>query len=306
MKFAITFNGEREMGDLLGAYASDLADVAFYPPSVRSVLQQEGGAAEQAYAVRLHEFLGAAKNAGPALMAAFDALCVEDDRPTAERVAGLRDELVFYGRAYGVRMVRVSSPLDGRAIKAMLPDVRVCCSANMLVSSVQHLEQVRDFADLIVLDRDINPDLNAIREIRKRFDGEIRLLANEGCVYRCLNRIQHLNRQSHGGGAAVGPLPCRAAIERDPTLERSPIIRPESVGRYADVADVLQLETGPFATRVVATILEAYATGVYQGRICDIVASPGVHACMDLPRGAPSAETATPYDDLMSGKPSGA
>lgn len=290
MKLGITFNGCRGMDEVVAKYASFLADVAFQPPTGLSAFWSAGSAGEQVYSVRLHEFLSNVARAGVKLVMAYDLLCIEDERGASDRMAALGDELKFYGTVYGVRTVRVASPSDGVMAKSIDPAVRVHCSANMFIGASWQVEQVRAFADVIVLDRDVNRDVSRIAEVRRCFGKEIRLVANEGCLFHCANRIRHLSRLSHLGPAGHGALPCVKAYGRDAALPlRSPIIRPEDVARYEGIADSLQIETAWASTAAVDRILGAYTAGRYRGNLCDLLSSPGLQGALAAKEGGAPA-----------------
>ena len=200
-RISVGYNGEPRFPDLMAKYRDRIADVYFVPPFMPSGRGAPGDAAEQVYGLRLHEFLKFAMREGIRTNILFNALCLGEGYGSTTVGKGLAETVAFFSQTYQVASATVVSRIDGELIKKRFPSVNVHASVNMFIRNPHQALEVKDIADTIILDRNVNRDLPLIREIKEVSGKHIRLLVNEACVPECINRVQHFNRISHQTGA---------------------------------------------------------------------------------------------------------
>ncbi|MCW7070878.1 MAG: U32 family peptidase [Methanophagales archaeon] len=150
----------------------------------------------------------------------------------------------------GVDGVTVAEPYLVELLRDSPLETVVSCVAH--VNSPQRAEFFEDLgADGITLDTNINRDFGVLEAILRAVDCDIRLIVNEGCLYKCPFRHAHFNLFSHittprtsllNAGAQAQPLntfadyyfdKCISIRVRDPSqIVRSPWIRPEDLAEY--------------------------------------------------------------------------
>lgn len=292
-KISVGYNGRPGFDEVIAKYRNHIADIYFVAPFMPSGRGSPGDAAEQVYALRLHELLKFAMRESIRTNILFNALCVGEGYGSQAVGRAVVEMVQFYSQTYGVSSATVVSLIDGELIKKHFPNLHVHASVNMFIRNPHQAIEVRHMADAIILDRNVNRDLALIREIKAAFGKHIRLLVNEACVPECMNRVQHFNRISH---QAEEPqpfhLPCVQRYHNDPAvLFKSPIIRPEDLHHYEGLADSIKVATRASSTEKVELILKAYTTGRFDGNLFDIVESGGLDSYLVQCREMHKADT---------------
>ncbi|NOZ19663.1 MAG: hypothetical protein GXP25_01100 [Planctomycetes bacterium] len=286
MKFSIGFNGERTFRVLADKYREHITDVYFSPPFTPSGRGLRGNVGEYVYSLVLHEFLQFARDTGIQTNLLLNALCAAGKYGTVGQATRVVNAVSLHMRNYGTTSVTVVSPIDGELLKRKFPDLKIHTSVNMFIRNLAQARAVSHFADVIILDRNVNRDLETIRTIREDTGKEIRILANESCLLECMNRIQHFNRIAHDHVAMKGRhLPCSSRYFSDTaTLLKAPIIRPEDLHHYNDLADTTKLATRNMSSDKLECSLAAYTSGHFEGSLFDITESNGMAAYLTLTR----------------------
>jgi hypothetical protein len=92
----------------------------------------------------------------------------------------------------------------------------------------------------------VNRHFDVLEAIRDAVDCELKLLVNEGCLYRCPFRYAHFNFFSHVNGPPPRPNvqddyyyhKCLTMRINDPSqILKSPFIRPEDLKEYAQAIE---------------------------------------------------------------------
>ena len=108
-------------------------------------------------------------------------------------------------------------------------------------------------ADVITPDVNINRDLGLLKRIREKTGADIKLMVNEGCLFRCPFRKFHFNYISHksrnpGAGKGVKSednvfsLNCIQLSKNDPSqLLKSGWIRPEDARQYGEITGYFKI-----------------------------------------------------------------
>jgi collagenase-like PrtC family protease len=142
----------------------------------------------------------------------------------------------------GVDAVTVAEPYLVELLRDYPMKTVVSC-----LSYVESPQRARFFeelgADMITVDTNINRHFDILEGIVKAVSCEIRVIVNEGCLYRCPFRYSHYNLASHLSSLNQPRSPlfapdyyydkCISLRLRDPTqILKSAWIRPEDLGAY--------------------------------------------------------------------------
>jgi collagenase-like PrtC family protease len=163
-------------------------------------------------------------------------------------------------------------------------DVDVVVSVLAFVDSPQKAEMFEDLgANSIVIDSNVNRHFDVLHAIRDSVDCELKLLINEGCLYRCPFRYAHFNFFSHAFGPEPRPnvlddyyyLKClELRIEAPEQIIKSPWIRPEDIKLYKDITDVYKIGGRTHFADWILNCVNAYYGECYEGNLMDILDCP--------------------------------
>jgi collagenase-like PrtC family protease len=163
-------------------------------------------------------------------------------------------------------------------------DVDVVVSVLAFVDSPQKAEMFHDLgASSIVIDSNVNRHFDVLHAIRDSVDCELKLLINEGCLYRCPFRYAHFNFFSHAFGPEPRPnvlddyyyLKClELRIEAPEQIIKSPWIRPEDIKLYRDITDVYKIGGRTHFADWILNCVNAYYAESYEGNLMDILDCP--------------------------------
>ena len=309
MKFSIGYSGAPDFIEIVGQYRDHIAEVYFAAPHTHSARRPADDGQNYIYGLRLHEDLKGLRRLGIPANMLFNALCIGDTYGTRTRFTLVCDQVAFFRDTYGVSAVTVLSAVEGRVIKKHFPDVCIHGSTNMFIRTPTQAAKIKDFVDVLTPDREINRDLDLLRDIKKVMGKPLRILANEGCIPECPHRVQHLNHVSHERPPfAAFFLPGVETYRSDPaTILKSPIIRPEDVRHYEGIADTIKIASRSSPPARLARILEAYTTGGYDGDLFGLMECGCLSTYLDqcreqnagTARGAPAFSNAAVPDDFF-------
>jgi collagenase-like PrtC family protease len=141
-------------------------------------------------------------------------------------------------------------------------------------------------ADMITVDTNINRHFDLLEGIVKAVDCGVRLIVNEGCMYRCPFRYSHYNLSSHLSSLNQPRTPlfapdyyfdrCISIRLRDPTqIIKSGWIRPEDLKAYEAIGITDFKLSG--RTKLVNWIIDCmryYAQRSFEGNVLDILDCP--------------------------------
>lgn len=195
---------------------------------------------------------------------------------------------VVYVDHYLLTVLSRTAP-DLAAVLEAVPSINTELDApEAIFSAFEYISATRfRLPAAIVPDRTMNRDLAGLTRlaaaVRRHFPClRIRLLANEGCLYRCPFR------RAHAGHIALSrflpeasttfrtnnTLGCSDYYFHSPeSLLKSPFIRPEDVSLYNDVGDGIKLCGRTREPTIVRRILESYFSGKYEGNLLEIMDS---------------------------------
>ncbi|SNQ61856.1 peptidase U32 family protein [Candidatus Methanoperedens nitratireducens] len=163
-------------------------------------------------------------------------------------------------------------------------DVDVVVSVLAFVDSPQKAEFFAGLgAKSIVIDSNVNRHFDVLHAIRDSVDCELKLLVNEGCLYRCPFRYAHFNFFSHAFGPEPRPnvlddyyyFKCLELRIASPELIiKSPWIRPEDIKHYKDITDVYKIGGRTHFVDWILNCVNAYHNESYDGNLMDLLDCP--------------------------------
>lgn len=182
-----------------------------------------------------------------------------------------------------LKSISLTNLLYVRFIKSAFPDIKIYSSVNCYLKNVEQAIYMKNiWVDVLTIDRDINRDLDLIKEIKKRTWLKIQILLNEWCIRNCPYRNTHFNIISHKvennerniknwkynllEKYSCYPL----LLNNRRILFRIPFIRPEDLHYYDWVCDVYKLNTRDETTETIYKMMQAYTNWYYHWNLLDI------------------------------------
>lgn len=225
---------------------------------------------------------------------------------TRLRAAGVRLDLLLNANCYGAEAMSVAlekriaaivgkldswgcrpevcttaSPFVARTLKATAPDIEVRASVNMRLTTIQAFRYLAPLFDSYYIGRDIQRNLETV----KRFSDwchangkKLCMLANSGCLRNCPWQTFHDNMIAHSDAAMKtenvkgwNPHLCWT-LYRDrknfAEILKATWVRPEDLGRYEGLVDVVKLATRQHANP--GMVISAYERGTFEGNLLDL------------------------------------
>ncbi len=166
-------------------------------------------------------------------------------------------------------------------------------SMETVISCVSHVDSPQRAAfyealgaDCITVDTNINRDFSTLNAIMSAVSCKIRVIVNEGCLYKCPFRYAHFNLFSHITTiSTTRPLntfgdyyfdKCISIRVRDPAqIIRSPWIRPEDMVEYERIGiDDFKISGRANAVGWILSCMEAYSRRSYDGNLLELLDCP--------------------------------
>ncbi|RLG13845.1 MAG: hypothetical protein DRN71_04080 [Candidatus Nanohalarchaeota archaeon] len=174
----------------------------------------------------------------------------------------------------GLKSAAITNPFYITEIKKEIPELELHSSINCYTSNIEQALYLKDMGiDVLTIDRDINRNLDLIKNIKKATGLKIKLLVNEGCLSNCPFRKMHFNSLAHNlPDKPFLERSCITVISKDPKkIFRIPFIRPEDIKHYKSFTDYFKLATRTFPTSQIETTLKAYINEEQNGDLLDIL-----------------------------------
>jgi collagenase-like PrtC family protease len=183
---------------------------------------------------------------------------------------------------HGVEAVTMANPLYIKAARKRFPRLEISASVLSNIDCVQRAVIYREAgADTITPDANINRNLELLADIKEATGARLKLLANEGCLYKCPFRQFHFNAKSHASKDVakqtdvsfadffgVGTDVIRGDLAQ---LLRSPWIRPEDLKAYAGITDCFKLVCRSQRRSFVLRAARAYLQESWGGDMLDLL-----------------------------------
>lgn len=225
---------------------------------------------------------------------------------TRLRGAGVRLDLLLNANCYGAEAMSVAlerriaaivgtldswgcrpevcttaSPFVARTLKAVAPDVEVRASVNMRLTTLQAFRYLAPLFDSYYLGRDVQRNPGTVKRFSDwcRANGKkLCILANSGCLRNCPWQTFHDNLIAHSDAAMKvenvkgwSPHLCWT-LYRDAAnfaeILKATWIRPEDLGSYEGLVDVVKLATRQHANP--GMVISAYERGRFEGNLLDL------------------------------------
>jgi collagenase-like PrtC family protease len=214
----------------------------------------------------------------------LNSVCEGSDWYSPENIARMMKYIETVHGEHGVEAVTLANPIYIKEARKHFPDLEICASVLSDIDTVKKAVIFKEAgANVITPDANINRDLKLLAEIRKATGVELKIMVNEGCLYKCPFRKFHFNYISHKS-REVGEVEsysynfpedcCSRVFDSDHSqLLKSGWIRPEDTGKYSEIAGFFKIvgrETPP--NRTWRTV-KAYMEESWDGDIFDIVCS---------------------------------
>jgi collagenase-like PrtC family protease len=185
----------------------------------------------------------------------------------------------------GVEAVTIANPLYIREARRRFPKLEICASVLGDIDCVSKAEIFRKAgADAITPDVNINRDLKLLERIKEVTGAEIKLMVNEGCLFRCAFRKFHFNYISHksrkpempGGRKSednVFSLNCIQLTKTDPSqILKAGWIRPEDMRKYESITSYFKMVGRTSSKSMVLRALKAYMEESWDGDLLELMA----------------------------------
>lgn len=277
--------GEERFPDLIRGHVGHVAEV-YFPwvghPSGRSPIGLEGGRVSPEALRRFEEDLAAIRGMGVRLDVLFNANCygaLAMSRALETEVGAVLDRLDAV--AGGADAVTTTSPAVAFMVHGLRPGLEVRASVNMRIGSIQGMSQAAGLFDGFYVRRDVNRDLDRLRELKEWADGSgkrLYFLANSGCLRDCAGQTFHDNLVAHETEAAAAenvpgflPYVCWSLLaDRSswPCLLQAAWVRPEDLHHYDGLFGMAKLATRLHERPHI--VLDAYVTRRYSGNLLDL------------------------------------
>ena len=184
---------------------------------------------------------------------------------------------------HGVEAVTIANPIYISAIKQRIPELEICASVLSDIDCVKRAELVSQAgADTITPDANINRDLELLKDIKEATGARIKIMVNEGCLYKCIFRKFHFNFVSHWSKELEHSIMegkdffehCNAVTLKDRSqILKSGWIRPEDLEKYKDITTSFKVVGRTRAGSLVLRAARAYMSQHYEGNLLDIICS---------------------------------
>ncbi len=188
--------------------------------------------------------------------------------------------LKFLNTKHNLKSVTIANPLYLQKIRKSIPKIKITASILGYIGSVQRAMFYENLgADIITLDRDINRNFKILEEIKEATVCKLRLMVNEGCLFRCPYRLFHFNLISHW--SKKGDIPsdrfffnCYHINKLDPSqILKSHWIRPEDLKKYKKITNFFKISGRTRKTEWLVNVIKAYTEKKWDGNFLDLMDS---------------------------------
>lgn len=277
IKFSIGYNHDLQVLRLLEA-AKDYVESLYFPipysytGSGRALPQDKG------YPNEIKEIIRRCGSFGIKSLLLVNAAC--EGRLTANKEH--MNKVVNYVlelKDLGLNGVIITNPMYIAEIKKNIADLEIHSSVNCYTRTVEQAVDLKEMGvDVLTIDRDINRDLDLIKEIKERTGLKIKALVNEGCLRNCPFRMAHFNAIAHQADTSeFDKRSCITVLRRHPEkFFKIPFIRPEDLRRYKGLVDYFKIATRTMDSVKIGVILDAYVSERFEGDLLFLLSGKGI------------------------------
>jgi collagenase-like PrtC family protease len=213
----------------------------------------------------------------------FNSTCEGSEWYSPEVINSTMQYLDRVHNELGIKSITIANPLYIKAVRERFPDMEICASVLCDIDCMQRAAIFNDLGvDIISTDVNINRDLGLLEEIKDCTNTRLRLLVNEGCLYRCPFRKFHFNATSHVSkeinkgvkdvsfanflGLGTGVI-----IKDHSQLLKSCWIRPEDLRKYGKITNFFKIVDRAQLSSFIIRATKAYMEESWDGDLLDIV-----------------------------------
>lgn len=181
----------------------------------------------------------------------------------------------------GLDSVTVANPLFLQKIHKELPKLKIHVSVLSDVSSVQRAEFFKKLGGhMITPNRDINRNLEALKQIKKLDNINLKLLVNEGCLFECPYRSFHFNYLSHASkkkeeSSFLFLSRCPHIYKSSPSqILKSNWIRPEDLEKYKNITSNFKIAGRTQKSDWILKVVKSYMNQSHEGNLLGLMDGP--------------------------------
>ena len=190
----------------------------------------------------------------------------------------------------GVEAITIANPMYIREVRKNFSRVEICASVLADIDCIDKAMIYRKAgADSFTPDVNINRNLTLLKKIKEKTGLTIKLMVNEGCLFKCPFRKFHFNYIAHksrnpgadtaSGEGNVFSLNCIQVSKSDPSqLLKSGWIRPEDLDRYSEISTFFKLVGRTSSKSMICRQMEAYMKQIWDGDLLELMAG-NLYSC---------------------------
>lgn len=182
---------------------------------------------------------------------------------------------------HNLKALTVANPIIMAEIHNAFPEIEISASVLGDIDSVERAEVFREAgASVITPDVNINRNLDMLKKIKNATGARIKLMLNEGCLFRCPFRKFHFNYISHQS-KELGPVEgdalfancSRLTLKSLSLIFKSCWIRPEDMRKYGEITNYFKIVGRTRPASFVKRTTRAYMSEEWDGDLLDILSS---------------------------------
>lgn len=244
--------------------------------------QEYSGSGRTMGKLELEEFLNiinSIHNEGIRVNLVMNVTCEGGDWYLPKVIAQKMEYLRLVHEEYGVESVTMVNPIYIKETRKRFPDIEICASVLGDIDCVQRAILFKQAgANIITPDININRNLRLLSDLKEATGTKLKLMVNEGCLYKCPYRKFHFNYTSHKSKEVGDELGiffetcCIPTTSRDPSqILKSCWIRPEDVNKYHEITDFFKIVGRSNNHNKVIRCTKAYMQESWDGGLLDIL-----------------------------------
>jgi collagenase-like PrtC family protease len=215
----------------------------------------------------------------------LNSTCEGSEWYSPEVLRSTMDYLKRVHEEHGIEAITIANPLYIREARKRFPDLEICASVLSDIDCVQKAVIFRKAgADVITPDVNINRNLALLKKIKDATNAGIKLMVNEGCLFRCAFRKFHFNYIAHKsrkpeparrvkGEDNVFSQNCIQLSKSDPSqILKSCWIRPEDTRKYGQITGYFKIVGRTSSKSMVLRSLAAYLNESWDGDLLELMA----------------------------------
>ena len=196
----------------------------------------------------------------------------------------------YYRKRFNVTDATFIDPVHAITCRKNFPSIKRHASINMFIRDLAAYKEAAKIFDVINIDRRVNYNISLLKKCKAdNPHTELKVIANEACIYSCTQRALHFAHLSHS--PASFRLRCYFNYKDNcfGELLASPLILPQYLKYYEGIVDIIKLcrgagtPTGSYLKRI-----DAYLEGDSDYSLIGLGVSNGLFRyCQELGKDSP-------------------